>query len=106
MQIILAFLSQHFWEFFRGLEREKEEREEGCERRRKRNTEGRERGERMRDNISESPLNISKLAISKFQNFSERAALVLKKRSPAFKKTQPFTMGRAALFKKAQPFSR
>ena len=31
--------------------REKEEREEGRERRRKRDNEGRERGERMRDNI-------------------------------------------------------
>ena len=53
--------------------REKEER----------NNEGRERGERMRHNISESPLNIFKAAISKFQIFAGRAAL--------FKKAQPFT---------------
>ena len=49
--------------------REKEER----------NNEGRERRERMRDNIfDESPLNISKPAIPKFQIFSERAALFYK----------------------------
>ena len=60
--------------------REKEER----------NNEGRERGERMRDNISESPLNISKPAVSKFQNFSRRAALVLKKRSPTLRRAAPF----------------
>ena len=52
------------------------EREERMREKEERNNEGRERGERMRDNIfDESPLNISKPAIPKFQIFSGRAAL-------------------------------
>ena len=66
--------------------REKEER----------NNEGRERGERMRDNIfDESPLNISKPAIPKFQIFSGRAAL--------FKKSAALLVKGCASFKKCSP---
>ena len=47
-----------------------------------RNNEGRERGERMRDNISESPLNILKARDFEISNFFRKGCAFLKTCSP------------------------